>query len=74
MVDIFQITEMENKFYISSLNAQMNGKYLIECTNQATADAVRQRLQNRSLPLPIENNTPYEQISVFNGTPIYRVK
>jgi len=74
MVDIFQIMAMEDKFYISSLSAQMNGKYLIECTNQAIAEAVRQRLQNRSLPLPHENNTSYEPISVFNGTPIYCVK
>ena len=74
MNDFFQITEMDGKFYISSLSAQMNGKYLIECTSQAKAEAARQRLQNRSLPLPIENNRSYEQISVFNGTPIYRVK
>lgn len=74
MVDVLQITEMAGKYYISSLSVKMNGKYLIECTSQSNAKTVRQKLQSRSLPLPIESNRAYEKISVFNCTPIYRVK
>jgi hypothetical protein len=73
MVDVFQITEQEGKFYISPLSADMNGKYLIECASKANAKEVRQRLINRSLPLPIEKNAPYKQVGEINGTPIYRV-
>jgi hypothetical protein len=74
MIDVFQITEVEGKFYISPLSARMNGKYLIECPSKANAEEVRQRLLNGNLPLPIENNASYDNIGDVNGTPIYRVK
>jgi hypothetical protein len=71
MVDVFQITEQEGKFYISPLSAQMNGKYLIECLSKANAKEVIQQLNDRNLPLPIEKNAPYDRVGEINGTPIY---
>jgi hypothetical protein len=74
VIDVFKIKEMEGNFYISSEIAQMNGKYLIECSSKTNAEELKQRLINRSLPLPVENNDSYDKVDVFNGTPIYRVK
>ncbi len=73
MVDVFQITEKEGKFYISPLSAQMNGKYLIQCPNKANAKEIIQRLNNQSLPLPIEKKAPYDRVGEINGTNIYCV-
>ncbi len=74
MVDVFQITEQGGRFYISPLSAQMNGKYLIECPTKANAKEIIQRLNNQTLHLPIEENSPYDRVGEINGTPIYRTR